>query len=395
MNFSLHHLSLVHYYNSPFLASQKFNINARSVFAQKSFSSFSVGHNLKYILDSHFSQYLSSVIVNRGYSFLVMKEREIYSLNVMYINNTVFQVVSSDEETGGAILSHTDLYIDNCKFIECFANIGGAVFSRSSLNITQSTFFKCKSMKNSGAFEQESQEPSTLTIALSLFDNCNSTYFGTFHRKSPGLTHLETTNITKSTASQCVGCFEVCDGEFEMMRVVFTSSFASVHNGCGVLRDLSSFEADSCAFIKCSHGSFIDTTASVLLFYQIPRYASISSSFFLNNDPSQSHNIFVSGGSTLILNECYFSGDRSKEVSASGASINDEMSEYNCKGKKPSFMNDVIIGFVNSTRAVSFRIPYSSTTLIISVVIAVVLSLFHKRLSAFISKIFKDEELLE
>jgi hypothetical protein len=125
---------------------------------------------------------------------------------------------------------------------------------------------------------------------------------------------LSATNITGSVADQCVGCIETKRGTASFRFFVIDHSSAASHNGGLCLRSLDSFAVIQCIIARCRHISSEGDAAAALLVYENPYDSELSDGQFVGNVPDRSFTLTVVSGHSLVVANCRFSGNATKEV---------------------------------------------------------------------------------
>lgn len=261
-----------------------------------------------------------------------------FSFSPVVISNCQFHDIHSPSNSGGAVMSFASLTISNSRFTQCEAKEGGAISCHSGLVLYHCFLRKCYA-KNSGAFDIRAHNQEMCNITFTLFDYNIADLFGTFYRTSEGEMIIHYTNISKSTAKQCVGTFETNGGSCNMQYVHIYKSTASVHNGCLCTRKLSKLTINYVAFVECSHKSAEREAAACLLMYDASPLNSISYSYFCNSVYDNSYTVTVVSGTVQIRN-CFFSSNKENEIN--GAGENGKILLENCHFKDNCNCNGLI-----------------------------------------------------
>lgn len=258
--------------------------------------------------------------------------RTIFSLDFTHVDNCIFQSIHNPTNFGGALMTFSGLEVNNSNFIRCSASEGGAISCHEDFFMSHVSFNACSATTQSGAIDRRTGNTRyKFNIELCDFNYCQSDYFGCFFNLNQGgHSNLKSSNITQSTAKQCVGCFESSSVSFNFKFMLISSSSAKVHNGCIVIRKTLSIQFDHCLFNKCAHSSFVSDAGAVLLVYDVPSDSYIKDSFFVHNKPSDSFTISVSNGNgKLKVFDSYFTGDKNKEINQNNYIEIDSTTKFN------------------------------------------------------------------
>ncbi|KAK8853824.1 hypothetical protein M9Y10_016367 [Tritrichomonas musculus] len=354
MNISFAYLTLSSLTNSPILSYPILSHHSATVFnhihISNLFSTFyyrsSLIQSSAQKKSSHF--FLNSVfdhLLNRAIeiessnilSYQVPLGRSIFSLDYTHVDNCIFKHISNPSNFGGALMTFSGLEIQNSLFLQCFALEGGALSCHEDFSMLHVTFQNCNSKSQSGTFDRRAgSEKYKCDIELCTFYRCRSEYFGAFYNLNQrGSFDMKYNNISQITASQCVGCFEVCGSLSNFKFMIISECSANVHNGCIVMRGPKSLKFDYCLFYECSHSSFVSDAGAVLLCYDNPSDSIISNCFFIFNKPSDSYTLTVSNGfGKLKILNTFFTGNRNKEINNNGNILIDTPTVqfgYNCR----------------------------------------------------------------
>jgi hypothetical protein len=228
--------------------------------------------------------------------------------------------IYSPDQCGGAVMTFGPLSIFNSLFKGCKGRDGGGVACHACLLVTFSTFLQC-SASQSGGIDLRNHDESESVVNVSELVGCKASYFGSFYRLSDGMFGLESVNISKSEADQCVGTAEVKAGKLRIARLRMTASRATSHNGGMCLRQLVGVEIEASVFEQCGHVSAELEAAAVLLVYMSPENGMVRQCAFIDNNPDRTTTVTVCSGKLLKMIECCFTGTAEREVKAWNADL--------------------------------------------------------------------------
>jgi hypothetical protein len=146
---------------------------------------------------------------------------------------------------------------------------------------------------------------------------------------------------------------EVKFGTLLLRFSVVEDSAAGSHNGGFCMRTLNSMEVLKCIIARCRHISAEIETAAAFLLYKNPYDSELRDVQFVGNVPNGSFTITVVSGHSLVMTNCSFSGNATKEVH------NNNIIMRNCRFGQHGVqvLGRLVPGYNKSVRMVQMTIP--------------------------------------
>lgn len=320
-------------------------------------------------------------------------DRLVAGFNGINVTSAHFMKLKNPAISGGAILCFAPVQLVNCMFENCEAKNGGAIADHSHFKAKFVTFRNCRAILNAGCVYHLSKYLANFYLNYSVFANSKSAFFGSFLKRSNGVSNIESVNVTNSYAQECVGSVEIESGTNEIKYLTFDKSKVTAHNGCSVFRSPTTFHLSYSIFKNCEHRSFVEQAAAALLMYYPCIGANIENCYFVNNVPADSFTVSICDR-PLTISNCHFTGDQRKEINPRNAVVNE--CTFNSDFEISPFP-EAVIGFQHNIKGLDGdeRINFDqlinsvSISLLCGLMVAILFTFMHTRFQSVYSKLTK------